>query len=46
MTCISDDEDESEIEAEIQRELQALEDDSLHLEDLEDHLSSSETVLP
>lgn len=35
MTCILDD-DEVDIEAEIQRELDALEDDSLHIEDVED----------
>lgn len=39
MTCKLDD-DEADIEAEIQRELDALGDDSLHIEDVEDeHLT-------
>nr|XP_058949966.1 leucine-rich repeat and IQ domain-containing protein 1-like [Pocillopora verrucosa] len=42
MTCILDD-DEVDIEAEIQRELDALEDDSLHIEDVEDETSTLET---
>ena len=39
MTCILDD-DEADIEAEIQRELDALEDDSLQIEDVEDESST------
>ena len=42
MTYILDD-DEVDIEAEIQRELDALEDDSLHIEDVEDETSTLET---
>ena len=42
MTCILDD-DEVDIEAEIQRELDALEDDSLHIEDVEDETLTLET---
>lgn len=38
MTCILDD-DEADIEAEIQRELEALGDDSLQIEDVEDNTS-------
>ena len=38
MTCILDD-DEADIEAEIQRELDALGDDSLFNEDVEDNLT-------
>lgn len=40
MTCILDD-DEADIEAEIQRELEALGDDSLQIEDVEDSISNS-----
>lgn len=40
MTCILDD-DEADIEAEIQRELEALGDDSLQIEDVEDITSTS-----
>ena len=40
MTCILDD-DETDIEAEIQRELEALEDDSLQIEDVEDNTSNN-----
>lgn len=40
MTCILDD-DEADIEAEIQRELEALGDDSLQIEDVEDNTSTS-----
>ena len=41
MKCISDDE-EGDIEAEIQRELDALQDDSLlHVEDVEDDLQTT-----
>ena len=39
MTCILDD-DEADIEAEIQRELEALGDDSLQIEDVEDNTST------
>ena len=39
MTCILDD-DEAGIEAEIQRELEALGDDSLQIEDVEDNTST------
>lgn len=42
MTCILDD-DEADIEAEIQRELDALGDDSLHIEDVENDNSTSKT---
>ena len=40
MTCILDD-DEADIEAEIQRELDALEDDSLQIQDVEDDVNST-----
>lgn len=40
MTCILDD-DEVDIEAEIQRELDALEDDNLRIEDVEDDVNST-----
>ena len=40
MNCILDD-DEVDIEAEIQRELDALEDDNLHIEDVEDDVNST-----
>lgn len=40
MTCILDD-DEADIEAEIQRELEALGDDSSQIEDVEDNTSTS-----
>jgi len=40
MTCILDD-DEADIEAEIQRELEALGDDSLQIEDVEDSIPNS-----
>ena len=40
MTCILDD-DEADIEAEIQRELEALEDDSLQIEHVEDITTTS-----
>lgn len=43
MTCILDD-DEADIEAEIQRELDALGDDRLHIEDVEDANSTLENV--
>ena len=39
MTCILDD-DEADLEAEIQRELEALGDDSLQIEDVEDNTST------
>lgn len=42
MTCILDD-DEADIEAEIQRELDALGDDSLHIEDVENDSSTLKT---
>ena len=40
MTCILDD-DEADIEAEIQRELEALGDDSLQIEDVEENTVTS-----
>ena len=40
MTCILDD-DEADIEAEIQRELEALGDDSLQIEDVEDSIPNN-----
>lgn len=44
MKCISDDE-EGDIEAEIQRELDALQDDSLlHVEDVEDDYLQTTTI--
>ena len=44
MKCISDDE-EGDIEAEIQRELDALQDDSLlHIEDFEDDYLQTTTI--
>lgn len=44
MKCISDDE-EGDIEAEIQRELDALQDDSLlHVEDFEDDYLQTTTI--